>query len=433
MSVKAITRVTAAVILILVVVVAAGGIYFFSTMTKGPSTTTTKVQSIPIGIVEPETGTFAIFGTEAVAAAQIAVDDINAAGGIKSMGGATLTLIPQDSQSTVDGASAGAQKLVSVDHVPILVGAYVSRHTLAMLGITDPAGVIAVIDGIVDYLTASNFTYVFRVAPKQSAYALSTAQFVREQALAHNLMISKVVIINEDSIFGKMGAVGYEQAALNYGWQVVDHIEYSYDITDMTSIVQRIINDKPDVVLAVPYFTDGVLFAKTAQTLGLKAMLIAGAGASGFADASSIKAASDALQYYTMSYGYNPAKNTPENVKFVQEFTAKEGRPPTDAGGEIYYSMWAIAAALEAGGTLNPSNPLDPNNLRKAFLSLDLTSGPAAATYPTGHIKFADNGDNQYAGTVVLQVIGNRAYLVWPPTGAERAPVFPRPDWTPSS
>jgi len=423
---RAISRMAAAIAVIILVVVAGGGIYYFTT--TGP---TSNVTTVKIGIVEPLTGSYAIFGTEAVAGAQIAIDHINAAGGIKNMGGAKLELLVQDSQSTIDGAKAAAQKLVSVDQVKILLGAYISRQTLGMLAVTDPAKVLTVIDGIVDYLTASNYSYVFRVAPKQSVYAITAAQFVHDQALTKNLTIKRVVILNEDSIFGKMGALGFEQQSLTYQWNVVDRVEYSSDITDMTAIVQRVINDKPDVVFSVPYFTDGVLFAKTAQTLGLKPMFIAGAGASGYADPQSIQAGGSAVNYYTMTYGYNPMKNTPANNKFVDDFKAKYNRLPTDSSGEIYYSVWVVKEALEQAATLNPSDPLNGDTLKKAMLSLDLTTGPAAETYPTGHIKFMDNGDNQYGGTVVLQVIGNSAYLVYPATGAERAPVFPRPDWTP--
>ena len=95
-----------------------------------------------------------------------------------------------------------------------------------------------------------------------------------------------------------------------------------------------------------------------------------------------------------------------------------------------YYAMWVLAEALELSGKLFPDDPLQPDNLREAFLQLDLTSGPAVDAYPTEQINFTDTGDNPYARATVLQVIGGESKVVWPFDDAEAAAVFPRPDST---
>ena len=338
---KALSTAAVAIIAIIIIIGIAAGAFLMMAQQPSPPAEeqppTPQIKEIKIGLVEPLSGAHSIFGVEAKVGAEIAIEHINEAGGIENLGGAKLVLVVEDSQDTVDGAKLAAQRLVAVEKVPIMLGCYISRHTLGMLEVTDPAGVITVIDGIVDYLTEQGFRYVFRVAPKQSAHAETAVEFVKDMADRKGIDIEKVVILNEDSIFGKLAAVGFEKKSLTYGWNVVDHIEYPYDITDMSAIVERIKNADPDVVFSCPYFTDGVLFAKTAEELGLhgSVVFIAGAGACGYVDEESIQAAGGAVEWYTNTYGYDPMADTPWNKKFVKDFEERMGRLPQDASGEI--------------------------------------------------------------------------------------------------
>ncbi|MGQ9491348.1 MAG: ABC transporter substrate-binding protein [Anaerolineae bacterium] len=151
-------------------------------------------------------------------------------------------------------------------------------------------------------------------------------------------------------------------------------------------------------------------------------------GASGYTDPESIKALGDTAEYYANTYSYNPAKKTPQNEKFVTDFKAKTGNIPTEGAGMNYYAMWALKEALEISGKEFPNDPLNPDNLREAFLMLDLTSGPAVETYTSNHIKFTETGDNPDAKAIILQVINGEPRVVWPPEDAEIPAVFPRPD-----
>jgi hypothetical protein len=88
-----------------------------------------------------------------------------------------------------------------------------------------------------------------------------------------------------------------------------------------------------------------------------------------------------------------------------------------------------VYEGLEKAGQMFPENPLNPDNLKAAFLSLDLndSNSKAAQLYPTGKIKLAPNGENLYGGTAILQVIGGQPKVIWPEAEAGVTPVFPRP------
>ncbi len=400
------------------------------TPTPTPTATPTpkpKIKEVKIGLIEPLSGTHAIFGAEAKQAAELVVKDINERGGIKSLGGAKLVLVVEDSKDTVEGAKLAAESLVAREHPSIIIGAYISRHTAAMAEVTEREKVILIADALVDFLTERGWKYLFRACPKTAIHGKTAVDFVVGAAKEKGVEVKTIAIINEDSVFGKYVALGAYHAALSHGLKVVERIEYPYDIADASPIVSKLKEANPDVVISVPYFHDGVLIAKTMDEMGFKPKIVAGAGGCGYADPESIKACGPAGEGFTQTYSYNPMLNTPYNKEFVSKFREAYGKIPTEAGGIIVYSLWTIKEALEKAGELNPQNPLNPDTLRQAFLSLDLTSGPAAETYPSQHIKFDDRGDNIYAEACVLQVINAEPVLVWPPGVRQRAPVFPIP------
>ncbi|MGB9833471.1 MAG: ABC transporter substrate-binding protein [bacterium] len=403
------------------------------TQTASPSATPTGKKlpdKIVVGCLEPLTGAHAIFGTEAKVGMEIAVKHINEAGGIQSLGGIPLELVSEDAGETADSAKLGAESIISKHHPVAILGLYISRMTVAASEVTEREKVILVADALVDSVTAMGRQYLFRPAPKASQHGVTAVEFVVQTATKAGQPVQKVAILNEDSSFGRSNAVGALQAALDNQLTVVYQKEYPYDIADVSSIVSEISAAKPDFVVHCPYFMDAILFAKTFREFNQIPKFIVGMGACGYTDPESIKALGDTANYYANTYSYNPAKNTAQNKKFVEDFKTKVGHIPTEAAGMNYYAMWVLKEALELSGKLFPDDPLNPDNLRQAFLKLDLTSGPAVDTYPTNHIAFTPTGDNPYARAVVMQVQNGEPKVVWPFDSAEAEPVYPRPDAT---
>ncbi|MCS7126674.1 MAG: ABC transporter substrate-binding protein [Aigarchaeota archaeon] len=413
------------VVIVLVIGVAVGGIFAITLLQ--PTTPTAKVEEIRVGLVEPLTGTYAVFGNEAKMAAELIVEQINAQGGIKSLGGAKIKLIVEDSKSTADGARLAAEKLVSVDRVNVIVGAFISAHTLTMLDVTEPNKVIVMADALVDYLTARGFKYIVRLPPKASVHGATAVDFVVGLMKQKGEKITRPVLVHFDGLFGEVTGDGVYQRLRDLGIKLVDRIKYPTDITDMAPIIERIKAAEPDVVFVVPYFADSVLFAKAVKTLGLKVKFIAAAGGTGLADPDSIKAAGDAVELMTNTYSYDPFLPTEYNKKLVEDFRKRYGKLPTEAAGIIFYTLWTLKEGLELSGQKYPQDPLNGDNLMACFMELDLKSGPAAETYPTGRIKLLPNGDNMYAGAVVLQVQGGKPVLVYPFEKAQASAIYPRP------
>ncbi len=384
--------------------------------------------TVVVGCLEPLTGAHAVFGEEAKIGMELAVKHINDAGGIESLGGLPLELVVEDCGEDADSAKLGAESIISKHDPVAILGLYISRLTVAASEVTEREGVILVADALVDSVTEMGRKYLFRPAPKASQHGASAVEFVVEAAAQSGMAVERVAILNEDSSFGRSNAVGATNAALDSGLTVVSQKESPYDISDASSIVSEIASANADVVVSCPYFTDAILFANTFKEMGKMPKFVSGMGACGYTDPESIDALGEMADYYSNTYSYNPAKDTPQNQKFVAEFTAQTGHIPTEAAGMNYYAMWVLKEALELSGEKFPDDPLNPDNLRQAFLELDLTSGPAVETYPGDRITFTETGDNPHAVATILQVIDGEPKVVWPFEAAEAEAVFPRPD-----
>jgi branched-chain amino acid transport system substrate-binding protein len=411
------------------VVVEKEGAQVVVTATPAPVEKKVLPDEIVVGVVQPLTGAFAVFGQDGKLGAELAVQHINEAGGIKSMGGKKLKIMVEDAGEKPDSAKLATESMISKNHPVAILGMYISRFVMAASEVTDREKVILIADALVPQVTMMGRQYLFRPGPTATQHGKMAYQFVKDVAKEAGVELKSMAVLNEDSANGRANTLGATEAALVDQFPVVTALEYPYDITDATQIVQQLQKTNPDFVVHTPYFNDAIVFGKAFQEIGYYPKFLAGAGACGYVDPESIKALGDAAEGISMTYSYNPAKNTTQNKKFVEAYKAQKGYIPTEGAGMNYYGAWVLAEALEYAGTNFPDDPLNPDNLRASFLALDLTSGPAVEVYPSEGIKFNAVGDNEHPGVVVLQVQNGEPKVVYPPTEAEAKPVFPNPHY----
>jgi branched-chain amino acid transport system substrate-binding protein len=397
--------------------------------TTAPEEPTTNFpEKIVIAAIEPLTGPNAVFGTEGKLGIEMAAQHINEMGGVKSMGGAQIEVVSADSGETADSAKLATEDIVSKYHPAAIFGAYIEGPTIGIDDVAEREKILVFGDALADNMVEVGRKYLFRPAPTATKHGAAAMQFVIDSAKKANIPIKTVSIANEDSAFGVLTTQGAEDVAVANGLTVLSHQGYPFDITDATAIVGNINNEEPDVVIHAPYFTDAILFAKTFAELGKYPQFIAGTGACGYTDPESINSLGDLANTYSNTYSYNPAKNTPQNKKFVEDFTAKVGHIPTEAAGMNYYAVMIFYEGLEAYGRLHPEGPIDPEVLRQVVQDLDLTSGVAVEVFPGDRIRFDEKRDSPEVRATVLQVINGEPKVVWPFEDAEAEAIFPRPD-----
>lgn len=401
------------------------------TATPEPAEKVELPDEIVIGIVQPLTGWAAVYGKEGQIGTELAIKHINEAGGIKSLGGLMLTTKVEDAGDSPDSAKLATESMISKNHPVAILGMYISRFVMAASEVTDREKVILIADALVPQITQMGRQYLFRPGPTASDHGKMAYQFVKESAAAEGVEITGLAVLNEDSANGRANTLGATEAALMDQFPVVRSLEYPYDITDATSIVQELQKVNPDVIIHTPYFNDAIVFGKAFEEVGWYPKILAGAGACGYVDPASIESLGDIAEGISMTFSYDPYKDAPANAKFVEEYKAEYGVIPTEGAGMNYYGAWVLAEALELSGTMFPDDPLKPENLRAAFMALDLSSGPAVESYPGNHIKFTPLGDNESPGVIVLQVQDGVPITVYPEDAKKADPIVLNPHYQP--
>lgn len=212
-------------------------------------------------------------------------------------------------------------------------------------------------------------------------------------------------------------------------YKILFHEEYSRDITDVTPIMLKIHEAKPDVVFQVPYYTDSVLFARAIVDMGPGTRFWAAANETGYTDARSLETLGEDAEWFLNNYSYDISKDTYWNNKFKSDFEEAYGYLPSGVGAKLYWYMWTLKEVFEIAGREYPEDPFNVNNLKKIFDEIEITEGPAVEVFPglSPTIAFDDKGDCMYPSMVSWQVIDGKTWVVWPTE--QRTPVYPRPDY----
>lgn len=238
-----------------------------------------EAETFKVGAIYPLSGANALLGNQCFDAVQIAVDFINEQGGIQ---GKMVELIKADAPDPT-AAATEAGRLVDQMGVKIIFGSLASGNALAIAGVTDKSGVVLVESGgIADLLTDSNFKYVYRILDKGGLRGAVGAEYVGSE-LTKELGIPaadmKVFIIHEESSYGESVANGAEAKIEEMGMQLVGREHYNTTITDMSALVLKIKDAKPDALLSVSYVNDAILLVDSLKQLQAMPKIFMGLGA----------------------------------------------------------------------------------------------------------------------------------------------------------
>jgi len=218
---------------------------------------------IKIGHVLPLSGPVAPQGTQIKAGAEVAAEEINAAGGIKSMGGAKLKLVFGDSKSTPDGGAAETERLSTLEKVSMILGAYQS-------GVTFPATEVAeryktpwiVNVAVKDEITERGFKYVFRDFNKASYDVLEMIRAVEIFAKDTGKAPKTFALLYEGTDWGRSTAGFVKKFYPEKGYKMLVEESYPQGISDFTPQILKIKAAKPDLLIICCYTPDHILFTK---------------------------------------------------------------------------------------------------------------------------------------------------------------------------
>ena len=382
-----------------------------------------QAKEVKVAVVVPLSGAWARNGELHVKGAQLAVDDINAAGGIKALGGAKMKLIVADSGDSTEKAKNAAQRLLSQETDLIGgTGAFVSSFTLAITEITERAEVPWLTLSYSDQITARGYKYVFQTSPtasKQAEDALPVLMQIAKQAGVAQPKTVGIIMDNTASpvAFTKpMREGGFDKLGLKL---VVDEI-YTPPLSDATSLVQKVRNAKPDILLMLTTnVPDTKLVVEKLNEMGLGKGRLAVLGNGGHMGAPELsQVVGKELLEGVMGVIANWGGKGQE--KIIGEFKTKAKEPwmPQDSIS-TYGDMWIFKDAMEKAGSA------DPKKVAAAIRSLDESDG-AARYFPGGRLKFEPNGRRAGAELVIVQWQSGEPKAIYPPSLAAAKPMWPK-------
>ncbi|NSY18479.1 ABC transporter substrate-binding protein [Neorhizobium sp. AL 9.2.2] len=368
---------------------------------------------VKFGALYPFSGQLALLGEESARGLEIAVDEINAAGGIQ---GEKVVLVKGDAVDN-NQAIGEARRLISLEKVSAIFGTYSSARSIAASQVAELTGIpYFELGAVADEVTGRGLKYLFRTNP----YAKDMGKLVIDMVvdkiapgLGKKPEELKIGIIYEDSSYGTSVSQHETTYAKEKGLNVVLSSGYPAATVDMSSLVLQLKQAGADVVLQTSYQNDSVLFLQQANEAGYKPSAVIGGGG-GYsmqptADAVGHDVIENVLDVDFTQFLVN-TKATPGLEAFVEAYKKKYGTSPRS--GHSLNNYVGAKALLESIGK---AKDFEPDTIVEAVKAIDIPDGSTAAGYG---IKFGENGQNERAAMMGMQWQGGKLIAVYPDAAA---------------
>ena len=309
-------------------------------------------EPIKIGVIAEAQ---AVAGSSIPLAAQLAADEINAAGGIN---GRKIEIFSYDNHSSAAESVRAFQRAANEDHVNAVIASYVSEVVLALEPWTGRLKTVMVTPGAASDVITQNIAkdydhlkYTFHGYATSTSIADATCAAAKD-LLVDNLKMKSAVVMSEDAAWTTPLDAEYLKCLPDIGLKVLDHIRVSPDTTDFTPIFNKIEGEKPDVIIT------GISHVGVQPTVQWKQQQvpIPMFGVSSQASNSSFwndtNGAVEGVLYQAFS-GPDVAV-TPKTLPFVAAFKKRFGNFPSYCGYTAYDEVFYIADAIKRVGSTDP-------------------------------------------------------------------------------
>ena len=368
---------------------------------------------LKIGLVHPVSGALAYSGGQGRLGCQMAIDEINAAGGIKALGGMKIEAALADSQSRPEIGVAEVERLHQAG-VSAYVGCFSSAIALPATQAAAKYNTPFMIDvGVSDSIVSRGLKNVFRLAPGNGKCVDDAFAGLAAVNKAAGSTAKSAVIIHEDSEFGTSTAKLLSTKLAGIGLEVKEVLKHASPTRDFSNLVLRVKSLKPDVVIISNYQNEYVLLARTMQQQKVEIAGIFSVLGGGF--------------------NYRLVKEQPEVAQYMMDFNhwynprnprALAMRKAVEAQGqlftfEVYCGYNSVKCYIDAVERAKSAD-------REPVIAALESSTWDDHFMPYGPTQFV-NGQNQGGRAVLLQATKTDIDVVWPDEFASVKPVFPRP------
>ena len=367
---------------------------------------------VKVGVLHPVTGWASYSGTQCRLGAMLAIEDINAAGGIKSLGGAKIEAVLGDAQSKPEVGVAEIERL-QADGVSAVVGAYASAICLATTQAAAKDDLPHVVDiGVADSIVERGLPNTFRFGPGYKTVADLAIENLNSLNTAAGKPIKSALIIHEESLFGTGTAGLLSKALPNLGIEVKEVIKHANPTRDFNNIALRIKSVQPDIVIPANYYNEYALLVRTMQQQRIvpKAIYsVLGGAASQYKFVQEFPEASNGI--IDCNHWFNP-----------KDPRAQALRKRVEAQGKFFnYEVFlTYTAMMYLADAIENAKSRERGAITQALANSTFSNHimPYAATKVV-------NGQNTGARPLMTQVLNGDIKVIFPTDYREAAPLFP--------
>ncbi len=383
----------------------------------------TAAPTVTFAMISPLSGPWAREGELQRGGAEMAIDDINASGGIKALGGAQVRLATYDAGDSAEKAKNAAQRMIAQEpDVSGGFGAWLSTFTLAVTEVTERAEIPWFTQSYSDLITGRGFKYIFQSSPTavdQAEQALPAILDLAERTTGKRP--TKIAIIADNTassvsflkpirshVLGDLGLTA-----------VVDEV-FTPPLADATTLVQKIRSARPDFLLALPSNVpdDKILLDKLAE-YGLTGgrLPVVGNGGHWATPELVANAGKDVVQGIMVITAGGAGKGLEEIEHRYMQRTKEPWmlQEPVMAYGHIML----LAEAVQRAGSA------DRRKVADQIRAFDLRNGPAKL-FPGGHVKYDEHGRRVDAELMIVQWQDGRIVTTSPRSMAVAKPIWPK-------
>jgi branched-chain amino acid transport system substrate-binding protein len=365
--------------------------------------------TINVGVIVPLTGANAQFGVNSRNGIELVADEINAAGGIKALGGAKLNLIVGDATSNPATASIATQRMIAANEVTAILGAYASSLTLAISEVTNRANIPLITMAFADQIVADGFKNVFKVTANATVIGQAQFDYTLEIAKTAGRRIEKVAIVYENTAYGTAQSDGLRRAANAASIGIVMDDAYPLGITDTVPLIDKLRVSGAQVIFPVSYLNDSLFLIRTMRQKGIAIPVIG--GAAGYVIPDFEKALGDfAKDVFSIS---------PSNYDLAPELTApyrkRFGSFMVHEAIEHAVALDVLVQAIERAKSAKPAAAAEA--MRGARFERGWTKA-----MPGGVVQFDQNGLNTLSAPIMVQWRNKELVTVWPKDVAKASP-----------
>ncbi len=370
-----------------------------------------------IGTIFPLSGPNSKNGVKNFDGVKTATEMINDAGGVL---GKKVVLVSADAPDP-QAAASEANRLITNEKVTAIIGTQSSSLSMAATVVAEKNKVFYIEnEGVSGLITARGFKYLFRTTFSGGMMAKQIVDFVAAEIapkLGKKAQDLRLAIVHEDGGFGRSTGKGLAARIKQLGLNLVSSQSYSSKSADLSGLILKLKQAKPDIIFAAQYINDAILFHRQARELRLKGMIIgstAGQGNPDFykalgEDANGIIAFGIPSEFSVTNLSDRPKADSSEFIERYKK--SHNGQYPNPTSFVGFAGAWVLYKFI-----LPKAASLDPDKLRAAALSLDVPKGQGVLNWG---IKFAgpdakNAGQNLYSAAGINQWQDGKLKLIFP-------------------